>query len=190
MTVGPWRPICFHTYDIRIAEVWANAIVSEKLEPRLELSFELAGDEFTGTVQAFVRGPGKASIKEAKVIKVTGGKGSTTYTFDDDEIALWYPVGSGKQPLYEIEVVAIDDVSTFQHLPAKESHDVCSMVGSWILWLKPSRSGASRSYKSPSLIKEACLGTLKSTTSPSLWEVCRDNVVLQTSRTHSHGSRI
>ncbi|KAF9782269.1 beta-mannosidase [Thelephora terrestris] len=109
MTVGPWRPICFHTYDIRIAEVWANAIVSEKLEPRLELSFELAGDEFTGTVQAFVRGPGKASIKEAKVIKVTGGKGPTTYTFDDDEIALWYPVGSGKQPLYEIEVVAIDD---------------------------------------------------------------------------------
>lgn len=110
MTVGPWRPIYFHTYDIRIAEVWANAIVSEKLEPRLDLSFELAGDEFNGTVQLFVRGPDKVSIKEIKDLKVAAGKGSTTLAFDD-EIDLWYPVGYGKQPLYEIEVVAIDDVS-------------------------------------------------------------------------------
>ena len=113
MTVGPWRPIRFHTYDIRITEVWANAIVSEKLEPRLDLSFELAGDEFTGTVQVYVRGPNKASITEIRGIQVAGGKGSTTYTFGDDEIMLWYPVGYGKQPLYEIQVVAIDDVSIF-----------------------------------------------------------------------------
>jgi len=111
MTAGPWRPISFHTYDIRIAEVWANAIVSEKLEPRVDLSFELAGDEFVGTVQVSVRGPSKASIKEIKDVKVAGGKGSTTYTFGDDEVELWYPIGYGKQPLYEIEVAAIDDVS-------------------------------------------------------------------------------
>ena len=111
MTVGPWRPIRFHTYDIRIAEVWANAIVSEKLEPRLDLSFDLAGDEFVGTVRVSVRGSNKVSIKEVKGVKTAGGKGSTTYTFGDDEIELWYPVGYGKQPMYEIEVVAIDDVS-------------------------------------------------------------------------------
>ena len=110
MTAGPWRPISFHTYDIRIAEVWANAIVSEMLEPRVDLSFELAGDEFIGTVQVSVRGPSKTSIKEIKDVKVTGGKGSTTYTFGDDEVELWYPIGYGKQPLYEIEVAAIDDV--------------------------------------------------------------------------------
>ena len=113
MTVGPWRPIHFHTYDIRIAEVWANAIVSEKLEPRLDLSFELAGDEFMGTVQVSVRGPNKVSIKEITDVKVVEGKGSTTYTFGDDEIELWYPIGYGKRPLYEIEVAAIDDVSLF-----------------------------------------------------------------------------
>ena len=111
MTVGPWRPVCFHTYDIRIAEVWANAIVSEKLEPRLDLSFELAGDEFTGIVRVFVRGPNKVSIKEIGDVKVTGSNGSTTYTFGDDEVELWYPIGYGKQPMYEIEVAAIDDVS-------------------------------------------------------------------------------
>lgn len=110
MTVGPWRPIYFHTYDIRIAEVWANAIVSEKLEPRLDLSFELGGDEFTGTVQLSVRGPDKVGIKEIRDLKVVGGKGSTTLAFDD-EVDLWYPVGYGKQPLYEIEVAVIDDVS-------------------------------------------------------------------------------
>ena len=117
MTVGPWRPIRFHAYDIRIAEVWANAIVSEKLEPRLDLSFELAGDEFAGTVQVFVRGPGKVSVKEVKDVKVAGGKGSTSYAFGDDEVELWYPVGYGKHPLYEIEVAAIDDVSLFSASP-------------------------------------------------------------------------
>ena len=91
--------------------MWANAIVSEELEPRVDLSFELAGDEFTGTVQVSVRGPNKVSIKEIKDVKVTGGKGSATYTFGDDEVELWYPVGYGKQPLYEIEVGIIDDVS-------------------------------------------------------------------------------
>ena len=39
---------------------------SEKLEPRLDLSFELAGDEFAGTVQVSVRGPSKVSIKEVE----------------------------------------------------------------------------------------------------------------------------
>jgi len=111
MTAGPWRPISFHTYDIRIAEVWANAIVSEELEPRVDLSFELTGDEFMGTVRVSVRGSSKTSIKEIKDVKVAEGKGSTTYTFGDDEVELWYPIGYGKQPLYEIEVAAIDDVS-------------------------------------------------------------------------------
>lgn len=113
MTAGPWRPIYFHTYDIRIAEVWANAIVSEKLERRVDLSFELAGDEFTGTVQVSVRGPNKASIKAAKGVKVAGGKGFITCMFGDDETELWYPVRCGKQPLYEIEVAVVDDVSVF-----------------------------------------------------------------------------
>jgi len=111
MTTGPWRPIRFHTYDIRIAEVWANAVVSEKLETRLVLSFELAGDGYAGNVQVSVRGPNRVSIKETKSVKVAGGKGSITCTFDDDEIELWYPVGYGKQPLYEIEVAATDEVS-------------------------------------------------------------------------------
>ena len=119
MTTGPWRPIRFHAYDIRIAEVWANAIVSEKLEPRLDLSFELAGDEFTGTVRVFVRGPNRASTKEIDDVKVTDGKGSAAHTFGGDEVELWYPVRYGKQPIYEIEVVAIDDVSTFSE-PADE----------------------------------------------------------------------
>ena len=113
MPVGLWRPIRFHAYDIRIAEVWANAIVSEKLEPRLDLSFELAGDGFAGTVQVFVRRPGKVSVKEMKDVKVAGGRGSTSYTFGDGEVELWYPVGYGKHPLYEIEVAAFDDVSLF-----------------------------------------------------------------------------
>ena len=111
VTVGPWRPIRFHTYEIRIAEMWANAIVSEKLEPRLDLSFDLAGDEFTGTVLVSVKGPNNVRVKETKDIKATGGKHSMAYVFGDDEVQLWYPVGYGKQVLYEIEVVAIDDVS-------------------------------------------------------------------------------
>ena len=129
MTVGPWRPIHFHTYDIRITEVWANAIVSEKLEPRLDLSFDLGGDDFKGTVQVFVRGRSKPNVKEIRDVKVSGSKGSTTYALGDDEVELWYPVGYGKQPLYEIEVVAIDDVSAVStSTKAKGSHDVRSMA--------------------------------------------------------------
>ena len=119
MTVGPWRPVRFHTYQIRIAEVWADAIVSDKLEPRLDLSFDLAGDEFTGSIQVSLRGPNRVNIKEVQGVRVVGGKGSTTVTFDDDEIQLWYPAGYGKQPLYEIEVVAIDDVCVFPLLVRK-----------------------------------------------------------------------
>ena len=90
MTVGPWRPIRFHAYDIRIAEVWANAIVSEKLEPRLDLSFELAGDEFAGTVQVSLRGPSKVSVKELEAKDLLPMPSATK-----DE--LWYPVGYGRQ---------------------------------------------------------------------------------------------
>lgn len=139
MTVGPWRPIRFHTYEIRITEVWANAIVSDELEPRLDLSFELAGDEFTGTVQVSVRDPRRVSIKEIKDVRVEGGKGSATYAFDEDEIELWYPIGYGKQPLYEIEVVVIDDVSVYSQYPStKEAHDACSGARNWIQRLKQS----------------------------------------------------
>lgn len=113
MTVGPWRPIRFHTYEIRITEVWANAIVSEKLEPRLDLSFDLSGDEFTGSIQVFLKGPNGVNIKEIQDTKASREKGSTTLNFGDDEIKLWYPAGYGKQPLYEIEVIAIDNVSGF-----------------------------------------------------------------------------
>jgi len=62
-------------------------------------------------VQVFVRGRNKPNVKEIRDVKVAGSKGSTTCVFGDDEVELWYPVGYGKQPLYEIEVVAIDDVS-------------------------------------------------------------------------------
>lgn len=128
MTVGPWRPISFHTYEIRIAEVWANAIVSEKLEPRLDLSFDLAGDEFMGTVQASLKGTNGTYIKEIQDVKVARGEGFTTFAFGDGEIELWYPVGYGEQPLYEIEVVVTDDVSMIP-VPVEEgSHDGYSAV--------------------------------------------------------------
>ena len=130
MTVGPWRPIYLHAYDIRIAEVWANAIVSEKLEPRLDLSFDLAGDQFTGSIQVSLRGPNCVGIRQIPGIRVAGGKGSTNFTFGDDEIELWYPVGYGKQPLYEIEVVAVDDVGARCCPSKKESYTACSAARS------------------------------------------------------------
>lgn len=94
--------------------MWANAIVSENLEPRLDLSFDLSGDEFTGSIQVSLKGSNGVNIKEIQDIKVARGKGSITFAFGDDEIELWYPVGYGRQPLYEIEVVAIDDVGLFE----------------------------------------------------------------------------
>ena len=91
----------------------------EKPEPRLDLFFELAVDEFTGTVRVSVRGPNKVSIKENEDVQITGGKYSAIYIFGGDEVELWCLIGYGKQPLYEIEVVVIDDVSIFSG-PADE----------------------------------------------------------------------
>ena len=76
-------------------------------------------DEFTGTVRVSVRGPNKVSIKENEDVQIAGGKCSAIYIFGGDEVELWYLIGYGKQPLYEIEVVVIDDVSIFSG-PADE----------------------------------------------------------------------
>jgi len=52
--------------------------------------------------------------KEGKVVKETtlvAGKDPLNWTLDKGTVETWYPVGYGKQPLYELEITLVDEVS-------------------------------------------------------------------------------
>lgn len=55
------------------------------------------------------------SKKEGKVIKestLVAGKDPLNWKLDSGVVEGWYPVGYGKQPLYDLEISLLDEVST------------------------------------------------------------------------------
>jgi hypothetical protein len=97
MTVGPWKPVLLHTYESRISD--------------LDIRTAFNGDHIDLTVNLTVSPPtpGEASFAlasldkrfKADIDEDGHAKGSLRLNLKDVE--LWYPVGYGKQWLYELE---------------------------------------------------------------------------------------
>jgi beta-mannosidase len=55
-------------------------------------------------------GSGSSIITSQSNINLNNGAARIVFRFKDGEVKLWYPVGYGEQPLYEVQVRIYDDV--------------------------------------------------------------------------------
>ncbi|KAG9090593.1 hypothetical protein FRC06_000958 [Ceratobasidium sp. 370] len=107
MTVGPYRPIHLHIYKTRISDVHAKASVSPApaLSPCLEVTPTLTGNTSDVVkMEVTLRGSDGSAVRT----ETFNHTSKIEWKFKDGEIALWWPVGYGKQPLYTVEVALFD----------------------------------------------------------------------------------
>jgi beta-mannosidase len=111
MTVGPYRSIWLHAYTTQLRDVDTRAVVSASLEPSLTISTRIDGRKDDPLyLQLRLRGPDGNDVLE-KSIKVDGvlpdgmlHLSVKSFTLDKGQIGLWYPRGSGAQPLYSLSL--------------------------------------------------------------------------------------
>jgi beta-mannosidase len=110
MTVGPWRPISLDTYTYRFEDVRVD---TDLLGPdytvgTLKADIQLGPCALPSgsSIKAVLRDSSGTSIKEDVV-----SNNKLDWRMDQGEIAGWYPINYGKQPLYKLELTVIDSVS-------------------------------------------------------------------------------
>jgi beta-mannosidase len=110
MTIGPWRPISLHTYEARLVDVRVSARVHTQLSADLDVSFSLS-KESAYLADVVLNGPSGSAVVGQSGIKVERSKAHASFCFAKGEVELWYPVGYGSQPIYEVQVIVMDQVS-------------------------------------------------------------------------------
>lgn len=114
MTVGPWRPIYLHSYHTRISDLHISALVKESLDADLIVRIALSPLEAWTTAEVVLKDPeSSTTITSQSNINVNNGAARIVFHFENGEVKLWYPVGYGEQPLYEVQVRIYDDVRSF-----------------------------------------------------------------------------
>ncbi|QRV98035.1 beta-mannosidase [Ceratobasidium sp. AG-Ba] len=107
MTVGPYRPIYLHTFKTRITDLHAKASVSAV--PSLSRSLELT-PTLSGNASDAVRMEVSLESADGRVVRVEkfDHVSKVEWAFKEGEVALWWPVAYGQQPLYTVEVIVFD----------------------------------------------------------------------------------
>ncbi|KAF5390641.1 hypothetical protein D9757_002653 [Collybiopsis confluens] len=108
MTCGIYRPVIFTTYDICIDDLTTSAFVDDGLRCSLKVGASFKGN--MNVIRDFViilkDLRESTSIKSANV-SVREAISSVTlvhWTFEADEVSLWWPTGFGEQQLYGVEL--------------------------------------------------------------------------------------
>lgn len=110
MTVGPWRPILFHTYQNRITDLDVRSQVSESLDVNLTAEFSLL-DDTPGFASFILKKPdGSREASADKMPTELAGNKKVSFSFAPSQLQLWYPVNYGAQPIYTVEVQITDMV--------------------------------------------------------------------------------
>jgi len=109
MTVGPWKPISLHTYDVYLSDVDIRSDVSEALDVKISVDFSLS-HEFSGLASITLYDPEGDIVHTEKNIKIEFTNGHSEFKFSSGELQLWYPIRYGKQPLYSL-IVSVSDTA-------------------------------------------------------------------------------
>lgn len=157
MTVGPWRPIYLHSYQTRISDLHISALVNESLDADLIVRIAISPSEAWTTAEVSLKDP--AGSESASIITTASGSQSNinlnngpvrvVFHLKNGEVKLWYPVGYGEQPLYEVQVRIYDDVRSLLIVKKllTEVDRRCSKANYWIARLKRLGSAACASWR-------------------------------------------
>ena len=110
LTVGPWRPVSLHAYHTRISDLHISAQVDESLDADLTVRIALFPQEISGAAEVLLKDPSGSVVTSRSGVGIKGGTAQAAYHFAKGDVRLWYPVGYGEQPLYDVQVNVFDDV--------------------------------------------------------------------------------
>jgi beta-mannosidase len=97
-------------YHTRISDLYISAQVDESLETDLTIRVTLSPSWSSGFAEILLKDPAGQVVTSQTNILVNGGFAQTAFHFKKGDIQLWYPVGYGEQPLYDVEVKVMNDV--------------------------------------------------------------------------------
>jgi len=109
MTIGPWKPVTLHAYNVRLTDIDVRSKVSEALDVKVTVDLALSG-QAPGMASVVLKSAQGSVIHTENNLKVDSGSARAEFHFSPGELELWYPIGYGKQPLYAIEVTVSDSV--------------------------------------------------------------------------------
>lgn len=108
MTIGPWKPITLHTYNIYLTDVDVRSDVSKALDVGVTVDLTLSEKAPGGLASVALKNAQDSVILSESNIKLGSGSARAEFHFSPGVLDLWYPVGFGKQPLYTVEVTISD----------------------------------------------------------------------------------
>lgn len=106
LTCGPWRPINLELYESRISDLYFTTKVDKSLKSA-EVIAKVDVEGSASRVKFDISLDGKHALSET----VDLADGHTTATFNIENPQLWYPKRYGKQPLYTLTAVLLDDTT-------------------------------------------------------------------------------
>ncbi|KAL6309741.1 glycoside hydrolase family 2 protein [Sparassis latifolia] len=107
MTVGPWKPIKFETYQARITDVDVRTRVAEDLSANVEVNFSLSNADHS-IASVSLKGAGDSLVVGQTDVKISHSTAKAQFKLSAGAFELWYPVGYGKQPQYTVEIQVAD----------------------------------------------------------------------------------
>jgi beta-mannosidase len=87
--------------------------VDESLDADLIVRIALFPLETSGTAEVLLKDPAGSIVTGQGNITINNGAARAVFHFKKGEVKLWYPVGYGEQPLYDVQVKVLDDVRSF-----------------------------------------------------------------------------
>jgi beta-mannosidase len=118
MTIGPWKPVSLHMYNVRFTDLDVRSKISASLE--IVVTVDLTLSEKTSGLASVVLKSAQGLVIHTNDVPLDSGSARAELHFSSGELELWYPVGYGKQPLYTVEVTVSDSVrGTFHHIVHK-----------------------------------------------------------------------
>lgn len=108
--MGPWRPVSLHAYHTRISDLHISAQVDESLDADLIIRIALFPQEISGAAEVLLKDPSGSVVTRQGSVGIKGGTAQAVYHFAKGDVKLWYPIGYGEQPLYDVQVNVFGDV--------------------------------------------------------------------------------
>ncbi|KAF8325256.1 beta-mannosidase [Cantharellus anzutake] len=107
LTVGPWKPICLHSYTWCLEEVNIASTVASDLSVAFTVHAKATKSAVASSLQARVSicgSPQPLAFRQRTSSLDAEGKSSVCFSASPKELELWWPLGYGKQNLYTISV--------------------------------------------------------------------------------------